>query len=262
MKARLSIGPEVANARHHEREERREQFLQVIADVEIFLARFADDGRRIDRVAAVKDGVNMKDRVVVPQRVVAVVIAERAFRSSFVRWDVPGERELGFGNQPLPSRQRPPGHFKLPACQYGCQHQLRHVFGQGRNRRQNQGRRAAEKYCDGKPLARSFRLVVVKAPAFMDLPVQSGRLRIVQLHAIHTEIMLVCDGMLCVDERQGDERPAVFLPCCEDGQPVEPRGPVCDLRDGRMSHVARAEPQSFERERPVLPECCRSWGQK
>ena len=60
MKTRLAIAPKIANGRHHERKQRRQKFLQIIADKEIFLPRFADDRRRIDRVLAMKNRVGVE----------------------------------------------------------------------------------------------------------------------------------------------------------------------------------------------------------
>ena len=84
MKARLAVRPEIADARHDQGEERREEFLQVVADEEVFLPRLADHGRRVDRISSMKDGFDVKDRVVVSEGVVAVVISEGAFGPSFV----------------------------------------------------------------------------------------------------------------------------------------------------------------------------------
>src|SRR5437588_198787 len=63
----LAVSPEVAHARHHEWEERREKFLQVVADEEIFLPRLADDGRGVDRILSMKDGLDVEDGIVVSE---------------------------------------------------------------------------------------------------------------------------------------------------------------------------------------------------
>jgi hypothetical protein len=68
--------------------------------------------------------------------------------------------------------------------------------------------------------------------------------------------------VLRVDERQCEERPAVLLPSREHGQLVEPRRSVYNFGDGPTTNTARAEFQSFERERALPPERGGSWRQK
>ena len=65
VESRLAVGPAVAHRWHHEREEWRQQLLQVVADEKVFLAWLGNDGRRKDRVASVPQSVNVKDRKVV-----------------------------------------------------------------------------------------------------------------------------------------------------------------------------------------------------
>ena len=66
-------------------EDRQEQFHGRAADIKIFHRRHADDRRGINRVFAVRDGGDVKDRIRLGQRVIAGVIAERAFRRATVR---------------------------------------------------------------------------------------------------------------------------------------------------------------------------------
>src|SRR2546421_10757664 len=113
MKSGFAIAPKVAHARHHQRKDRREQRLQVIADKEIFLARLADYRRGIDRVATVRDRVAMKDRIVMLKRIVPVVIAERTFRPSLARRRVANQSELSFRNQSMRVTDRIPRHAQF-----------------------------------------------------------------------------------------------------------------------------------------------------
>ena len=142
--AGLAVGPQLLHRRHHQREERRQQLLQQVADVEVLLPRLADHRRRVDRVAAVGDGVDAEHRVVVPQRVVAVVVAERPFGSPLERRHLAHQRELARRDDRMrvAERARHPGQ-PLPGDERREQ-QLGDVLGQRRDRRQDQRRRPAE----------------------------------------------------------------------------------------------------------------------
>ena len=65
MKSGFPVAPDVAHSWHHDREKRRQQFLQIIADKEILLPWLADDGRRINGVLSVKNSIRSKYRIVV-----------------------------------------------------------------------------------------------------------------------------------------------------------------------------------------------------
>jgi hypothetical protein len=78
--AGLAVRPQIPHAWHDEREQRRQELLQEVADVEVLLSRLANDRGRVDRVPAPGELSDMEDRVVVAQRVIAVVIAERPLR--------------------------------------------------------------------------------------------------------------------------------------------------------------------------------------
>ena len=110
----------------------------------------------IDRVAPMRQPLDVEDRVVVLQRVVAVVIAERPFRPAHVRrararsartrrW-----RRADAGRGPATSGSRCAGDQRR-------EHQLGHVLGQRRDRRQDQRRRAAEEHGDRQRLRRAPR---------------------------------------------------------------------------------------------------------
>ena len=101
MKPGLAVTPEVSHAGHHQGEDRRQQRLQVIADKEILLTRFTHHRRGIDRVAPVRNCLAAENRIVVLQRIVAVVIAEGAFGFALVRPRLTDEREFSFRHQPV-----------------------------------------------------------------------------------------------------------------------------------------------------------------
>jgi hypothetical protein len=69
-------------------------------------------------------------------------------------------------------------------------------------------------------------------------------------------------GMLRVNKREREERPAVFLPRRQDRQFIKARRHVHHLRDGSAAGVARAELESFKGEETMLPELCGSRRQK
>ena len=103
MIAGLAVRPQLLHRRHDEREQRREQFLQQIADEEVLLPRFADDRRGEHRVTPVRERADREDRVVVLQRVVAVVIAEWTLGATHVRRTSPMSANSAFGDE----RMRP-----------------------------------------------------------------------------------------------------------------------------------------------------------
>src|SRR5438094_4512311 len=117
MKSRLAVSPEIADARHHQRKQRRQKRLQVVADEKVFLLWLADDGGGIDRVATVRHRVAVKDRVLVLQRIVAVMIAEWAFRLSLMRWRMANEGKLGFRHQTMSAGGRVLCHSELSAAE-------------------------------------------------------------------------------------------------------------------------------------------------
>ena len=110
MKSGLAVTPKLADTGHDDRKYRRQQRLQVIADEEIFLPGLADHGRGINRVAAVGDCFAVKNRVVVFQRVVTIVIAERTFWFSHVRLRMADESKFRFGHQTMRATNRIFGH--------------------------------------------------------------------------------------------------------------------------------------------------------
>ena len=73
------------------------------------------------------------------------------------------------------------------------------------------------KMTSGRPFAPLLGDVVVEAAAFLDLPVYAEGLGIVALDAIHAEVVMAGIGVLGIDQRQGDEVPAVLRPGFEQG---------------------------------------------
>jgi hypothetical protein len=92
----------------------------------------------------VEDGLDVEDRVVVSQGVVAVVVAEGAFGPALARRHLPDERELGLGDEPVRvARERRVRDAYLLARQHRGEDELGHVFGERRDGREDERGRAA-----------------------------------------------------------------------------------------------------------------------
>src|SRR5262249_1030054 len=145
---------------------------------EIFLTRFAHHRSRIDRITTMRHSLDMKDRILVLQRVVSVVIAEGTFRTPLFRRGMAYQSELGFRCEPVFTTNRILTNTKLLSGEQRGQQQLRNIFRQRCDGSENQGRWTTEEDCDRQRLAQGFGCSVMKASAFLNLPMQSGRLRV------------------------------------------------------------------------------------
>src|SRR5262249_9726182 len=94
----------------------------------------------------------------------------------------------------------------------------------------------------------------MKPAALLDLPVQPGGMRVVDLHSINAEVVFFSLGMFGVDERQSDEWTAIFLPRGQDRQLIKTRRSIDNLCDRRSRSVPRSELQQLERDRAMIPE--------
>src|SRR6059058_722939 len=101
MEASLTVAPQTPHTGHYQRKQRRQEQLQIVADEKIFLPGFAYDGRRIDSIATMRDRLALKDRIIMLQGIVAIMITERPFRPAFMRLRAADQREFGFRNQPV-----------------------------------------------------------------------------------------------------------------------------------------------------------------
>src|SRR5262245_17233965 len=70
-------------------------------------------------------------------------------------------------------------------------------------------------------MAASLRNRVMKSASLSDLPVHARCPLIVDLHAVHAEVVSVSFGVSGIDERQRDERPAVLRPAGDRRQAPE-----------------------------------------
>ena len=77
--------------------QRQENALDRLPHPGIFLWRLADDGRRIDRIFAMRHAGDVEDGILVFERVKASVIAERPFGAELVQIHVALQNNLGIG---------------------------------------------------------------------------------------------------------------------------------------------------------------------
>src|ERR1700728_1258552 len=78
---------------HH----RQEHALDHVADEIVLLRRRAHDGRQVDWLFAVRDAIDVEDRIGPFQRIKTGVIAERTFRAHFAEIDVALENDFRIG---------------------------------------------------------------------------------------------------------------------------------------------------------------------
>jgi hypothetical protein len=82
----------------------------------------------------------------------------------------------------------------------------------------------------------------MKAAAFLNLPMQARRARVVNLHAVHAKVVLLRFRVFSVNQRQRKERAAVFLPGRQHRQSIEMRLEIDYLGHWPTRDSARAEP--------------------
>src|SRR5439155_4341368 len=125
---------------------------------------------------------------------------------------------------------------------------------QRRYRRNDQRRRATEENRHWERLIHLLSRVIMKAAAFLNLPMQARGFRVVNLHAIDAEVVLLRRRMFGVDEWQSDERPTVFLPRGQHRKLIETRRLLNDFTDWATGNRARAELQEIANQRAMLPK--------
>src|SRR5215207_5501199 len=143
-----------------------------------------------------KDRFDIEDRIIVTQRVVTVMIAEWSFRSALVRWRVSDESEFRFCCESMSFRaERVTRHLQFLSGEQRSKHKLGHVFRQRCNRGESERRRSTKKYRHGQRLIETLSFGVVKASAFLNLPMQARGVRVVNLDPIDAEIMFFSGRM-------------------------------------------------------------------
>jgi hypothetical protein len=99
----------------------------------------------------------------------------------------------------------------------------------------------------------------MKAAAFLNLPVQSGRVRIVNLHAIDAEVVLLRDWMFGVDKGQGNEWAHIFLPGREDWKLSELHLLLHNFGNRGPRYFARSQLQKIPHQPAMLPKFRSIW---
>ena len=112
----LAVAPDPLDRRHDEAGQRLHQLLDVVAEVEVLLRRLADDGGGEDGAAPVVDVPDLEEGVVVAQRVVPEMVAERPLGQAAVCGGtlpvMANSASASRGSGPPGSRTR----WSLPPC--------------------------------------------------------------------------------------------------------------------------------------------------
>ena len=188
----------------------------------VFLRWAADDRHRPDRPVTMPDMLDPHHGKIVPPRVVAQMVAERSLRLGGSGRDRALDHEVGVG---IDRRTVAAGDHGQPMtgqhareCQFGQSLRQRHYGGDGQRRRATDEDRHPERFV---PLERRG---MMQADAAVQLVVEAdlaiGFVVVAcELHAVHAEVRLherppraSVAGVLGVDCRQRDERPAVTGP--------------------------------------------------
>ena len=167
---------------------------------------------------------------------------------------VPGDDEIGLGGHGQAAVGR--DHRDATAAERAGERQLGQALGQRHDRGDGHRGRAADEDVDPQRLAAADRRGMVHADPAVDLVVQPDlavRLVLVagELDAVHPQVgrrQAGPVGVLGVDLRQGDERPAVHRPALDLGQLVErrsgaPGSAPISTRRGRSRQSVRGTPR-------------------
>ena len=88
------------DSRQDRRDRRAGKVVDQLAEDGVFLRRASDRCEEPDRIAAMINLVDLHDREVVPQAIVAKMVAEWSFGEDEIGIDCPRETEVGFGGGP------------------------------------------------------------------------------------------------------------------------------------------------------------------
>jgi hypothetical protein len=163
------------------------------------------------------DRGEMKNWIVIEGSIKSGVVAKRSFRAHLAGLDISFEDEVHVG-----------GNFEIHRFTL---HQLHGFFadesgeqdfiesiGQGSGCRESVGRIATNGHCHWHSFAALIISLPVPRPDLVDLPVHAGRLRVVHLHPVHSQVPLTCVRILRVHARKRNESSTVLRPALENRQ--------------------------------------------
>ena len=254
-----SLGGEidVDDLRHGELHEGKEDALDGLAHPGVFHGGLADDGCGVDGVFAVGDAGEMEDGVVVLHGVEAGVIAEGALGAEFAEVDEAFEDVLGVGGDFKVDRLGL-DEFEGFLAEEAGDEVLLDLGGGGDDGGEGGSGVGADGYGDFQAVALDAgeglggdgagvdglggssggeghevyggggvwgggaeEFAHVFGGDLLALPVHSGGLAVVDLHAVHADVALAGFGVAGDDAWEGDEAAAVLGPGLQDGELVE-----------------------------------------
>src|ERR1051325_5860386 len=94
----------------------------------------------------------------------------------------------------------------------------------------------------------------MKPSTLLNLPVQTRRSRVINLHAVDAQIVFLRRWVFGVHQRQGDERPAVFVPRRQHWKLIQTRFKIDNLSHRPTRNCARAQLQKIANQRTMPPK--------
>ena len=102
--------------------------------------------------------------------------------------------------------------------------------------------------------------MVVEAAPLLDLPVHSGGPGVVTLQPVESQVVVTGDGVLGVDETQGEEGTSVLRPRFGQWQSAQIDRVLPALHNRAVADGLEADPQPLPRQASMTPELARGQG--
>ncbi len=232
--------PLVHHLRDDETQGWKEDPLRRLGQVAVLHGGPADDRGRVHGIGAMGESGDVKNRVLVFQRVVASVVAERPLDPHLLGVDIAFQHELrGRGHLDVDGPALHQVH-RGALDEAGQQH-LVHALGHGGGGRVGDGRGRPDGHRHLHPLALPLMSHVVVAPVLVDVPVHSGGVAVIDLHAVHARVPPPVHA-LGEDHGEGHETPAVLGPAFQYGERAEVH--LVALQDDLLAGRARRTPDA------------------